>query len=92
MSRLPSTTQNARKTISERSGNGSPESVLSGIASAAASVTPPLMPAHAMKATNCQGGAGSRARRLGDIHRGTYANWNPQTILARSTSAHVNAA
>ena len=60
-----STTQNARKTTNERSGNGAPESVLRGIASAAASVTAPLMPAHAMKVTNCHGGAGSRARSRG---------------------------
>ena len=44
MTSVESTIENARKTISARSGNGPPESVSSGIASAAASVTPPRMP------------------------------------------------
>ena len=72
-----STTQKARKTISERSGNGAPESVVSGIASAAASVTPPRIPAQPMKAMNCHGGVGSRSRRLRESQRGTYAIGKP---------------
>ena len=36
-----------------------------------------LSPAHAMKVTNCHGGAGSQARRPGESHRGTWAIGKP---------------
>ncbi len=49
-------TVNARKTISARSGNGAPESVKFGIASAAASETAPRIPVQAMNAV-CRHGS-----------------------------------
>ena len=92
MTSVESTIENARKTINERSGNGPPASISNGIASAAASVTPPRMPAQPMNVMNCQGGVGSRSRRLRDNQRGTYAIGKPQANLTATTTTQSSAA
>jgi hypothetical protein len=53
-----------------RSGNGLPESTVSGMASAAASDTTPRTPVDPSTNGHCQGGAGSRRRSAGESQRG----------------------
>src|SRR2546427_436661 len=79
--------------INARSGNGSPASVVSGSASAAASVTAPRSPIHETTAGRCQGGAGSRLSDNPQRNQGTYDNGKIQmiriTITAKPTRAAV---
>ena len=58
-------TAKVRNRITSRPGNGSPASVESGIASAAASETAPRIPDHVISASAERGGIGSRARIFG---------------------------
>ncbi len=55
-------TANVRKRMKERCGKGSPASIVSGIASAAARETAPRIPAHAISVSADRGGIGSRSR------------------------------
>ena len=71
-------TQNVMKRISGRSRIGSPASVCSGIASAAASETAPRMPIHAMSAVSRSGGGP-------DLSGKNFANVNTQTIRTTIT-------
>ena len=66
-------TAKVRKRISSRPGNGSPASVASGIASAAASETAPRIPDQVINASAARGGIGSRSRMWGTSSRGSFA-------------------
>jgi hypothetical protein len=70
---VPKMTANVRKRIRFRSGNASPASVVSGIASAAASETPPRMPDQEISASQETGGIGSRSRIRRKSRRGSHA-------------------
>src|SRR2546430_657189 len=72
--------------IKARSGNGSPASVVSGSASAAASVTAPRSPIHETTAGRCQGGAGSRLSDNPQRNQGTYDNGKIQMIRITITA------
>jgi len=56
--------------IRSRPGNGAPEPVVSGMASAAASETTPRTPTNARKKSHCQGGSGSRRATFALSQRG----------------------
>ena len=56
-----------------RPGKGSPASVASGIARAAASETPPRIPDHVISASADAAGIGSRSRSLLTSSRGSFA-------------------
>src|SRR5947208_15449054 len=75
--------------ISGRSGNGSPESVVSGTASAAASVTAPRRPIQDTTAGRCQGGAASSLSDRPHKRQGTYERGKIQTIRLRITAPPI---
>ena len=66
-------TAKVRKRIRLLPGKGSPASVVSGIASAAASETPPRIPVHEISASADVGGIGSRSRIRRESRRGSQA-------------------
>ena len=78
-------TQNVRKMISSRAGNGAPASVSSGIASAAASETAPRMPGPAEHDGTATAGTG-RARGSAERNRGSSANGNTRRCVMSTTS------
>ena len=73
MTSVPKMTAKVRKRMRLRPGNGSPASVVSGIASAAASETPPRIPDHVISASADSAGIGSRSRIRRKSSRGSLA-------------------
>ena len=63
-------TPKVMKRIRSRSGNAAPATVVSGMASAAASETTPRTPTKARMNAHCQGGDGSRRASDGLNQRG----------------------
>ena len=98
-SRRPCTTsvasnaQNVRNRINSRCGNGPPLAVTAGIASAAASDTPPRKPVQAMTTTGRQLGLGSHLRSDGKRSLGRYVAGNTHAkrtrMSVRLTSART---
>ena len=66
-------TANVRKRIRSRPGNGSPAPVVNGIASAAASETPPRIPDQEISASVLTEGMGSRSRIRRTNRKGSHA-------------------
>ncbi len=75
-----------------RPGNGAPPSIVSGIARAAASDTPPRIPDHPRTSGIRQVGYGSRSLILLNRKRGTYASGKTNASRIRITAAQTPAA
>ena len=86
---VPRITQNVRKMIRSRSGNGAPECVVKGIASAAASDTAPRMPDHATTIGWPIVARPRSARRESSL--GKYRKTGAHTSLVPTTAAVVSA-
>src|SRR6267378_6177386 len=85
-------TENVRKRIRSRSGNGWPLAVVNGMASAAARDTMPRTPVNPSMNGHCHGGEGSLRAIAGINQRGKYVAGNTHTNRAKITTTLTTAA